>query len=80
MKEIGMSQLLLETDLEDATIAMDDLIHGVSKISNALGIEESEVARQTVETAYRFYCHEGLTYGSSVSRFLPECKCEDYHN
>ncbi len=81
MKEIGIKQLLLETDLEDATTAMDDLIHGVSKISNALGMEESEVARQTVENAYRFYCHEGLTYGSSVSRFLPECECEgeDYH-
>ncbi|KAL7458113.1 hypothetical protein ACHAWC_009630 [Mediolabrus comicus] len=79
MKEIGMKQLLLETDLEDATTAMDDLIHGVSKISNALGMEESEVARQTVENAYRFYCHEGLTYGSSVSRFLPECECEDGH-
>ena len=56
MKEIGIKQLLLETDLEDATTAMDDLIHGVSKISNALGMEESEVARQTVENAYRFYC------------------------
>jgi Tat protein secretion system quality control protein TatD with DNase activity len=55
MKQIGISQLLLETDLEDATTAMDDLIHGVSKISNALGMEESEVARQTVENAYRFY-------------------------
>ena len=55
MKEIGIKQLLLETDLEDATTAMDDLIRGVSKISNALGIEESEVTRQTVENAYRFY-------------------------
>ncbi len=55
MKEIGISQLLLETDLEDATNAWDDLKKGVAGISEALDITEAEVASKTCENAHRFY-------------------------
>lgn len=55
MKKIGIRQLLLETDLEDATNLWDDLKIGVKGISKALEISESEVARQTRENADRFY-------------------------
>lgn len=55
MREIGISQLLLETDLEDATTAWDDLKRGVTGISEALDITEAEVAIQTCENAHRFY-------------------------
>lgn len=55
MREIGVCQLLLETDLEDATSAWDDLKRGVTGISEALGMDESEVARITHENAHRFY-------------------------
>ncbi|KAL7496002.1 hypothetical protein ACHAWT_005466 [Skeletonema menzelii] len=55
MKEIGIHQLLLETDLEDATSAWDDLKRGVTGISEALDMAESEVARITYENANRFY-------------------------
>jgi Tat protein secretion system quality control protein TatD with DNase activity len=55
MKEIGIRQLLLETDLEDARGAWNDLQRGVKGISTALDMEESEVARQTYENADRFY-------------------------
>lgn len=55
MKEVGICQLLLETDLEDATSAWDDLKRGVTGISEALDMTESEVARITHENAHRFY-------------------------
>lgn len=55
MKEIGIHQLLLETDLEDARRSWDDLKICVKGISEALDIEESEVARQTLENTDRFY-------------------------
>lgn len=59
MKEIGISQLLLETDLEDATNAWDDLKRGVAGISEALNITEAEVASKTYENAHRFYFGPG---------------------
>jgi len=55
MREIGIRQLLLETDLEDATSAWDDLKRGVSGISEALDMTESEVATTTYNNAHRFY-------------------------
>ncbi|KAK1748589.1 TatD family deoxyribonuclease [Skeletonema marinoi] len=55
MREIGIRQLLLETDLEDATSAWDDLKRGVSGISEALDMTESEVATETYKNVHRFY-------------------------
>mmetsp|Transcript_22179 Transcript_22179/g.44563 ORF Transcript_22179/g.44563 Transcript_22179/m.44563 type:complete len:345 (+) Transcript_22179:67-1101(+) len=55
MKEIGIRQMLLETDLEDATSAWDDLKRGVTGISEALDMTESEVATITYNNAHRFY-------------------------
>mmetsp|Transcript_31649 Transcript_31649/g.47659 ORF Transcript_31649/g.47659 Transcript_31649/m.47659 type:complete len:316 (-) Transcript_31649:186-1133(-) len=55
MKEIGIRQMLLETDLEDAKSAWDDLKRGVTGISEALDMTESEVATTTYNNAHRFY-------------------------
>jgi len=55
MKEIGIRQMLLETDLEDATSAWDDLKRGVTGISEALDMTESEVATTTYNNVHRFY-------------------------
>lgn len=55
MKQIGIHNLLLETDLEDSTNAWDDLNEGVKGIAAALGIDMVDVANQTYDNAMRFY-------------------------
>lgn len=55
MKQIGIHNLLLETDLEDSTNAWDDLNEGVKGIADALGIDVLDVVNQTYDNAMRFY-------------------------
>jgi Tat protein secretion system quality control protein TatD with DNase activity len=55
MREIGLHRLLLETDLEDATFAWDDLIRCLEGIANALEVDVNEVADETYRNAECFY-------------------------
>lgn len=55
MKQIGIHNLLLESDLEDSTNAMEDLNKGVKGIADALGIDVFDVVNQTYDNAMRFY-------------------------
>ena len=55
MKQIGIHNLLIETDLEDATDACDDLKEGVKGIAAALNMDVRDVAKQTNDNAMRFY-------------------------
>lgn len=55
MRQIGISNLVLETDLEDAAFAWDDLRRGAEGIANALVMEVGDVAEQTCRNAERLY-------------------------
>ena len=55
MKHIGIRQLVLETDLEDASNSWYDLKRGVEGLALALGMNVCEVAEQTHENAERLY-------------------------
>ena len=55
MKEIGLNRLLLETDLEDASKAWDDLLRCLEGIADALDVDAGEVADQTYVNAKCFY-------------------------
>jgi Tat protein secretion system quality control protein TatD with DNase activity len=55
MKQIGIHNLLLETDLEDSTTAWDDLNEGMQGIAAALDMDVCEVANETYDNAMRFY-------------------------
>lgn len=55
MKEIGLHRLLLETDLEDASRAWDDLIRCVEGIADALDVDVEDVADRTYRNAQCFY-------------------------
>lgn len=55
MKDIGLHRLLLETDLEDASNAWDDLIRCLEGIADALDVDVEEVADQTYNNVDRFY-------------------------
>jgi hypothetical protein len=55
MNQIGIHNLLLETDLEDSTNAWDDLKEGVKGIAAALNMDVCDVANQTNDNAMRFY-------------------------
>jgi TatD DNase family protein len=55
MRGIGLRRLLLETDLEDATCAWDDLIRCLEGIADALDVDVTEVADETYRNAQCFY-------------------------
>lgn len=55
MKQIGIHQLVLETDLEDSTNVWDDLNRGVEGIALALDMDVSDVAEVTYQNAQRLY-------------------------
>ena len=55
MKQIGIHQLVLETDLEDSTNVWDDLNRGVEGIALALDMDVSDVAEVTYRNAQRLY-------------------------
>ena len=55
MKAIGINQLLLETDLEDSTNALDDLMTGAEGLATALDMTVEDVATATCQNAIRFY-------------------------
>ena len=55
MKQIGIRNLLLETDLEDSIDAWNDLNEGVKGIAAALDLDVCDVANQTFDNAVRFY-------------------------
>jgi Tat protein secretion system quality control protein TatD with DNase activity len=55
MKAIGIDQLLLETDLEDSTNALDDLMTGAEGLATALDMTVEDVATATYQNAMRFY-------------------------
>ena len=55
MKQIGIHQLVLETDLEDASNAWDDLKRGVEGLATALDMDVCDVAEQTYQNAERLY-------------------------
>lgn len=55
IQKIGLHRLLLETDLEDASNAWEDLMHCVDGISDALDVDVSLVADQTYKNAECFY-------------------------
>ena len=57
VRNIGIDQLVLETDLEDGTKSWDDLKRGVVGLSGALGMDAFEVAKQTYKNAERLYGH-----------------------
>ncbi|KAL7535458.1 hypothetical protein ACHAXR_006506 [Thalassiosira sp. AJA248-18] len=55
MKQIGIHQLVLETDLEDSSNAWSDLKRGVEGLALALDMDVCEVAEQTYWNADRLY-------------------------
>jgi len=55
MKAIGIDQLLLETDLEDSTNALNDLMTGAEGLATALDMTVEDVATVTYQNAMRFY-------------------------
>jgi Tat protein secretion system quality control protein TatD with DNase activity len=55
IKQIGVDQLLLETDLEDSSRAWDDLKTGVAGLASALDLDLRDVADRTYRNAMRFY-------------------------
>ena len=55
MKQIGIRNLLLETDLEDSIDAWNDLNEGVKGIAAALDLDVCDVANQTFDNAVRLY-------------------------
>mgnify|MGYP000166548323 CR=1 FL=1 len=55
MKQIGLRQLVLETDLEDASNGWEDLKRGVEGLAMALDMDVEDVAEQTYENAERLY-------------------------
>jgi hypothetical protein len=55
MKAIGIDQLLLETDLEDSTNALDDLMTGVDGWRQHWIWTVEDVATVTYQNAMRFY-------------------------
>ena len=55
MKQIGIHQLVLETDLEDSTNVWDNLNRGVEGIALALDMDVSDVAEVTYQNAQRLY-------------------------
>jgi Tat protein secretion system quality control protein TatD with DNase activity len=59
MKQIGIDQLLLETDLEDSSCAWDDLKTGVEGLASALDMDVGDVADRTYRNAMRFYFEDG---------------------
>jgi Tat protein secretion system quality control protein TatD with DNase activity len=63
MKQIGIDQLLLETDLEDSSCAWDDLKTGVEGLASALDMDVGDVADRTYRNAMRFYFENGCESG-----------------
>jgi hypothetical protein len=57
MKQIGIRNLLLETDLEDSIDAWNDLNEGVKGIAAALDLDVCDVANKTFDNDVRF-CFE----------------------
>jgi Tat protein secretion system quality control protein TatD with DNase activity len=55
IRAIGLSRLLLETDLEDVTLVSQSLKDGIQYIAEALGIDETTVIEQTTKNAIEFY-------------------------
>lgn len=55
MKQIGIHQLVLETDLEDSTNVWDDLNRGVEGIALALDMDVNDVSEVTYQNAQRLY-------------------------
>lgn len=55
MREIGLHRLLLETDLEDASMTWNDLKRGVEGIAKALEVDGADVADRTYNNAMSFY-------------------------
>lgn len=55
MKQIGLRQLVLETDLEDASNGWEDLKRGVEGLAMALDMHVEDVAEQTYRNAERLY-------------------------
>jgi len=55
MKHIGIEQLVLETDLEDADDVWCALIQGAEGVADALGADVLDVARVTHENALKLY-------------------------
>ena len=58
MKHIGIEQLVLETDLEDANRVWDDLIQGAEGVADALDADVLDVMRVTNENALNLYFGE----------------------
>ena len=59
MRQIGLDQLVLETDLEDAAQAWPDLQRGVDGLAAALDLGAGEVAARTHANAERLYFGRG---------------------
>lgn len=55
MKQIGLHRLLLETDIEDASCAWEDLIRGVEGVADALDLDVNDAAEGMFDNAERFY-------------------------
>ena len=55
MKQIGIRQLVLETDLEDATNCWNDLNVGVEVIAEVFDMDVNDVAEQMYSNAERLY-------------------------
>jgi len=55
MRQIGINQLVIETDLEDSTNVWNDLQRGVEGISRAVDLDVCQVADITYQNAKRLY-------------------------
>ena len=55
MQQIGIHQLVLETDLEDSTNCWGDLNRCAEGIAAAFDMEISDVARITYENSQKLY-------------------------
>ena len=60
MKQIGIHQLVLETDLEDSTNVWDDLNRGVEGIALALDMDVNDVSEVTYQNAQRLYGYKSV--------------------
>ena len=55
MKQIGINQLVIETDLEDSTNVWNDLQRGVEGIAKAVDLDACQVAYITYQNSKRLY-------------------------
>ena len=55
MKQIGINQLVIETDLEDSTNVWNDLQRGVEGIAKAVDLDANQVAYITYQNSKRLY-------------------------